>query len=496
MTTVSAAVAPVAEGPDAAADFGPVVRSALKWSFAGTFFLRFGTFLSGLIMARLLSPHDFGLYSVATVALLLTTTINDIGIEPTLIRWPGEIDELAPTAVTVVMVTSALLFLGFWVSAPAFASAFGAPGGAGIIRLMSVGLLINGAFLINSVVITRTFRQKVRAWADGAGIAVMIGVSLLLATAGVGAYSLAWGTLLGNVTVGCIIFVCSGQRYRPRFHCPTAKLLMRQGAPLAGAGLIVVAILNTDYLVVGGTLGAVSLGFYQLAWNMANWPVTLFSGAVTKVSLPAFARLQRDQRALDRAFSRSMGAAMGITVLFCVLLSALSLPAVRVVYGHKWALASGALVSLAILAVIRVTTLLATDALVAKGHGRATFGLQALWLTALVPALVVGGRLDGIRGVAVAHVLVATFVALPTFLFVLRRRGFSMRSLARSVARPVAAGASAAAVAIAATHLLTRDLLRLGVGGAFAVGVYLFVMRPLWAPLVSARRPRLHSARI
>ena len=112
-----------------------LVKRGLQWSFAGTAAVRIGTFVAGLIMARVLSPHDYGIYTVGAVALLLTASINDIGIEPTLIRWPGNLKEVAPTAITIVMSSSFVLFGLFWFLAPDFARMLNAPGATGIVQI-------------------------------------------------------------------------------------------------------------------------------------------------------------------------------------------------------------------------------------------------------------------------------------------------------------------------------------------------------------------------
>ena len=144
-----------------------MVKRGLKWAFAGAFAVRFGTFLTGLILARILSPRDFGVYAVAFVALLVTASVNDIGIEATLVRWPHDLDEVAPTATTIVMAFSTALFVAFWFAAPAFARAFNTPDGVGVIRLMSVGLIISGVFTVNSAMTNRTLRVHVRQlWGD------------------------------------------------------------------------------------------------------------------------------------------------------------------------------------------------------------------------------------------------------------------------------------------------------------------------------------------
>jgi len=318
------------------ADLGTMVKRGLKWAFAGAFAVRFGTFLTTLILARILSPRDFGVYAVAFVALLVTVSVNDIGIEATLVRWPHDLDEVAPTATTIVMAFSTALFFAFWFAAPAFARAFNTPDGVGVIRLMSVGLIISGVFTVNSAMTNRTLRVHVRSSGEIAATVVCLCTTLALAKAGFGAYSLAWGNICGNLVVGVVLLVWAPMRYRPGFHLPTARVLLRHGLPLAGAALIFVAIGNTDNVVVGHYLGPVELGFYALAWNMSSWPVVIFSGAVSMVSLSGFAKLQHDRDELSRGFAKSVGAVVAITLPFCVLLAILSLPTIHVLYGQKW----------------------------------------------------------------------------------------------------------------------------------------------------------------
>ncbi|MDR3649008.1 MAG: oligosaccharide flippase family protein [Acidimicrobiales bacterium] len=469
-------------------ELGTLVKRGLKWAFAGAFVMRFGTFLTGLIMARILSPRDFGVYAVGFVALTVTASINDIGIEPTLVRWPHDLDDVAPTAITVVMAFSIVLFAGFWFAAPAFARAFNTPDGTGVIRLMSVGLIISGAFTVNSAMSNRAFRVHVRTSGEVAAMVVAIVMTIGLAKAGFGAYSLAWGSITGNLVIGSVLFIWAPARYRPGLDWPTARLLLRHGLPLAGAGLIVVATLNTDTIVVGRVLGPVALGFYVLAWNVSNWPVTLFSGAVNNVSLAGFAKLQHHQAELSRAFAQAVGAVVAVTLPFCVLLGTLSSPAIGVLYGPKWTHAATALTFLALLAAMRAVTLISTDALVAAGHGRTALGLQGLWLAALIPSLVIGAHLHGIAGVGLGHVVVAGAVVLPAFAWALRRKGFSLRLIGRAVAWPVTGGLCVAVVATVVSHLPLPDMARLALGGTLGLAVYLTVIRSLWVPILEARR--------
>lgn len=464
-----------------------LVRRGLGWSFASTLLSRLGQLASGIILAHLLVPDDYGLFAVATVALVLLANINDLGIEQVLVRWPGELSRVAPTATTVIFGFSCVLFAGFAAAAPAFATALGAPEATGIVRALALGVLVNGALAVPSATLTRSFRQDLRTYADLAGFIVTTGLTLALALLGFGVWSLVWGRLIGNAVNSVLHLVFAPARYRPGFDLAIARELLAGGLPLAGATLLAVAMVNVDNVIVGRTLGPAVLGLYVLAFNLSSWPVNLLSIPVARVSVPAFARLQDDPARLRRAFARSLGLLMAAAVPICVLLAVLALPAIRVVYGAKWAGAAPALAFLAVLGLARVILQLCFDLLIAAGHGRRTLGLQALWLAVLTPALAVGAHLGGIAGVGIAHMLVAVGVMVPAFLAALGRLGFRPLELARSIWVPVVGAAGLVVAPLLALRLLHPDLLVLAAGGIGGLALYL--------PVLALKRHELRALR-
>ena len=442
------------------ADLGTMVRRGLKWAFAGAFAVRFGTFLTGLILARILSPRDFGVYAVAFVALLVTASVNDIGIEATLVRWPGELDEIAADGdnhrAGLQHCTVCCLLVRCACFRQCVQHSGWGRGHPADVRRSDHQRSVHGELRYDQPHTSGARSEFRRDRSDG-------GVSLhdaVLAKAGFGAYSLAWGNIGGNLVIGMVLLIWAPIRYRPGFHLPTARVLLRHGLPLAGGGLVFVAMLNTDNVVVGHFLGPVELGFYSLAWNVSSWPVVIFSGAVSMVSLSGFAKLQHDRDELSRAFATSVGALVAITLPFCVLLATLSLPIIHVLYGEKWSHSATALTFLAVLAAMRVITIITTEVLVAVGRGRTVLGLQSFWFAALIPTLIVGAHLGGIAGVGLGHVMVAGALVLPAFAWALHRNSFSLQLIGRAVALPAAGALGIAIVATVIAHLSLPDIVR------------------------------------
>jgi O-antigen/teichoic acid export membrane protein len=458
---------------------GRDVSRGLRWSLLSSVLARVGTLVSGVILARLLQPSDYGLYTVAFVTLVLLANVNDLGLESTLVRWPGDVAVVARTATTLIFAASVALFGAAFVAAPLLARSLHSPDAVGIVRLLALCVVINGVFAVPSALLTRRFDQDKRAIADLAGFIVSTVVTIGLAVAGYGAWSLAWGRLAGNTVNGVLHFALAPARYRPGFELDHARRLVAAGLPLAGALLCATAVYNVDYIVIGRVVGPVALGLYVMAFNLSSWPVSMFTEAVGRVSVAGFARLQSDLPALHRAFTRSLTLVMAAATPVGVLLAVLAEPVIRVVYGDRWVPAAQALRFLVVLGLVRVAFHLAYDLLVAVGQGRAALGLHVLWLAALVPALIVGTRTDGIRGAGLAHMVVSAAVVLPALLMLLGRLGFRARDIGAGLLRPLAGGAVAAAVAIGSLQLVSGDLVRLAVAGTLGMTAYIAVVAPL-----------------
>jgi O-antigen/teichoic acid export membrane protein len=478
-----------APAPPEGADLNRAVGRGLRWSLFSSALARAGTLLSGVILARLLAPEDYGLYTVAFVTLVLLANVNDVGLEATLVRWPGDVAAVARTAATLVFGVSVALFGAAFLAAPLLARSLNSPGATGIIRLLALCVVINGVFAVPSALLTRAFAQDKRAVADVAGFVVSTALTIGLAVAGAGPWSLAWGRLAGNLVNGLLHLALAPARYRPGWDPAIARTLVASGLPLAGALLCATAVYNVDYVVIGRVLGPAALGLYVLAFNLSSWPVSMFTEAVGRVSVAGFARMQGDLPALRSAFRRSLTLVMAAAIPVCALMFALAEPLIGFVYGSRWLPAAQALRFLAVLGLVRVAFHLAYDLLVAVGRGRAALGVHLLWLAALAPALILGTDAGGIRGAGLAHMVVAGAVVLPALVFLLGRLGFRAGDFGRGLARPLVGGAVAAGVALAAAPLVTNDLVQLAVAGTLGLAAYLVVVAPL------RRRPDLRGER-
>ncbi|HVV19465.1 MAG TPA: lipopolysaccharide biosynthesis protein [Pseudonocardiaceae bacterium] len=455
------------------------VSKALGLSFLNTVIGRVGTVLTGILLAHILVPEDFGAFAVALVALNAVLSINELGVSLALVRWPGNPRDIAPTVTTISMASSAVLYAVCWFGAPEFAAQLGSPGAEGVVRLLCGSVLIDGATAAAAQFVNREFRQGTRLVVDFSNLGLSTGITVALALAGFGPWSLAWGRLVGNGLSAVLLFRLVELWPRPGFDRAQAKELIRFGLPLAGASLLVFAMLNVDYVVTGHLLGAVALGLYLQAFNLASWPVNMFSTVVRRVSLAAFARVQHDAQRRQEVLANLAGMLMAATLPVCALLGLLALPIVTTLYGQAWKGATGALEFLVILGAVRVAGELGYDYLVALGHGRRTMWLQAGWFAALVVFLPIGAHVDGIRGVGAGHAAVAVLLVLPAYVLSIRATGVPIGVLARAVARPAIGCALMVLVLLEVRWHTSPSFDRLLLGGVLGLAVYVPVVWPM-----------------
>ena len=451
---------------------GQRARRGFSWSLVNSVVRRLWTFAVGIALARLLQPADFGVYALALAALAILLSMNDLGVGVAVIRWQGDPSRAARTATTISIGVSIAMYAVTFAVAPAVADFLGAPAATPVLRIITFAVVLDGVSGIPNALLERAFQQRKRLFVDLSGITANTVVALSLAIAGFGPFALAWGIVAGNLVTAIGIILVAPFRPYPKYNARDARQLISIGLPLAGASLLVFVMLNVDYLVIGGLLDIEALGFYLLAFNLASWPPNLLTVAIRSVSIPAFSQLASDPQRLYGRFTEIFGVVMTVTLPVGALLTILASRVIVVLYGTQWQPAAQALVVLASLGIARIGLNLCYDLFVAIGRSRTVLWLQGLWVAALIPAMLLGTGWGGIRGAAIAHVVVAYLIVAPAFAIALRRAGVPLGPLAASLRRPLVAMVAMIGAVFAIDHVMEPDLLALVLGGITGAVLY------------------------
>jgi PST family polysaccharide transporter len=472
---------------------------ALGWSFGSTVLTKISMLGIGIMLARLLGPHAFGTYAVAYVALMALLNFNELGVSLAIVRWPDDPAGIIPTVTTISIVVSLIIYIGCFLAAPAYASAMGAPASTTVVRVLALAVLSDGLTNTPVAVLQRNFRQGQRTIADQINVWLGTGVTVALAWSGYGAMSLAIGRLVGGTSGAILLLSFAPESLRLGFDLAKARALLRFGLPLAGANLLTLAVISVDQVIVGHELGPVELGFYALALNLAGWPLGMFFQPVRTVGPAVFSRLQHDRGALSITFLSAAGLLCAVAMPACLLIGGAATPLISVVYGIRWLPAAQPLLWLALLAAVQVFFLIAYDFFVVLARSRFLFVTQLTWLAALVPALLVGASVGGIRGAAVAEFAVAAICILPCYLVELSKSGIPLRALSTQLWLPLAGAAFSGLLAWGTAKVAASNFVALaasGVASIAVVGLLVYRMRASLALLratpgdsVPARHP-------
>lgn len=453
---------------------GARAANALGWSLLNTAASRFGTLAIGIVLARVLGPQEFGTFAVAMVALLAILAFNDLGVSLAIVRWADEPADIAPTVTSVTVLTSAVLTGLVWVGAPAYASAMGAPAATDPVRWLGMAIFVNGLVATPAALMQREMLQKQRMVIDQVNVWLGALTSLALALTGWGAMSLAVGRLAGSVVSAVMFVVASPLPYRLGWDRDVARRLLGFGLPLAGASVLVFVIGYLDQLVVGGVLGPVQLGLYVLAFNLASWPVSLFSQPLRSVAPALFARVRESPEVTAFGVSLFVRLLLSVSAPACLVLAAAAAPLVALVYGQEWSGSAPVLTWLAVFALVRVLAELCYDLLVVIGSTRRLLLTQLLWVLALAVGAYVAAQSGRVWAVAVAQLVVGLVVVLPLYVWQLHRVDLPLRAVGAEVAPVLALSlAGAAVVAVGATTLPSAA----AVGLAGVVGLALLAAR-------------------
>jgi lipopolysaccharide exporter len=472
--------------PARAVPLASSVRKGAVWSVASTIALRFGTIASTAVVAHILDRSDFGVFAVALTALMIVLSFGELGVASCLVRADLDIDALAPTMVTVSLVSGGALAIALAEYAVPIATALGSAAAAGPVRVMAISAVLGGFFAVPNAQLSRDFRQDRLFMANLVAFVPATAVLLVMAQAGSGAMAFAWSRIAGQLVAGGIQCAAVARRYRPGIARRALRTLLRFGLPLGGANFVGYVLLNVDYAFVGHLMGATALGVYVIGFNVASWPVTLLASMIGSVSMPAISRVKHDAATLRNAITGGMRALCLVVAPICALSATFARQLISCVYGPRWAAAAGVLSVLAIYGGISVICQLFSNIVSGLGRSRSLLAVQLIWLAALIPAMALGVRRAGIDGAAAAHVMVITPIVLPCYVAVLlRSTDVRLTDLLRPLMLPVLVAGGAAVVAARAAALLAGPLPQLVTGLSVGALLYGVVLAPQLTGLVS-----------
>ena len=316
--------------------------SSLLWAGAAYGAGKLLVFVATLVLARLLVPSEFGLVAFALAVIYSLEYVADLGLGAALIYIPdAEERRVSSTAFWIGIVGSIVLFGVAWLAAPLLADVGPGEEVVPIFRALALYFPLTALGKANEYLLRRSlgFRGLFGPrFAEGLTKGV---VSIALAVAGAGAWSLVFGQLAGALALSVGLWVV--HPFRPSLAISGRHLapMMRFGSGIVAVGLLGQGAKNFDYLVVGAKLGAAALGVYYLAFRLPELVILTGFRVAGDVLFPFYARLRGETASgvdddLRRGYLQTVRLGAMVAWPAALGMAALALPLVLTLYGEQW----------------------------------------------------------------------------------------------------------------------------------------------------------------
>ena len=313
------------------------IGAATRWRLAGSAIGALLQLAVGAVLARVLSPADFGVMALALSVLSITRPLGDLGIGNAIVQRAELTERHVRTGFTVSVLFGVVLAGIVALTAPLGSLLMQDASVAPVLRVLSLGFLVGGAATVPGALLRRQLDFKRPFIVETASyLAGYGGVALVLAQSGFGVWSLVWGgltqTLLSTVAQVALV----GLPRPPALGAREAADLLHVGLGMTLNGCVNILALNADNLVVGRWLGPAPLGLYSRAYTLMTLPLTHAAHTLSSVLFPAFALVQGDRERLRRGYLLATRVTALVAAPAMVTLGIGAPHLVHSLYGAQW----------------------------------------------------------------------------------------------------------------------------------------------------------------
>ena len=314
--------------------------SGVKWTAIEKFSTQIVNFLLGLLLARLLSPSDFGTIGMLGIFMAISGTFIDSGFSSALIRKPEISDKDYSTAFYFNIVVGLICYAIMFVCSPLIARFFDMPILNGIVKVYSVTLFINSLTSVQYAKLNRELNFKLQARISFVSALVTGILGVVLAYLGLGVWALVWQSIASAVLRALLLWIFAHWHPTSRFSKESFKYLFSFGSKLLAAGLLHTLYSNLSTLAIGKFYTSNDLGYYSRGNQFATLPSSNITGILQKVTFPLLAKIQNDDERLIAVYRKYIRTTSCGIFFLMTLLAALAKPLICMLLTDKWATAA------------------------------------------------------------------------------------------------------------------------------------------------------------
>ncbi|MFH1976753.1 MAG: MOP flippase family protein [Pseudomonadota bacterium] len=410
--------------------------SGVKWSGISMGAVTALGFVTLAVLARLLSPADFGLMGMIMVVIGFAQAFADMGISNAIIYRQDATKDQLSSLYWLNILAGVIVFCVVCASTPLVVGFYHEPRLSKLLYLTALVFLITPLGQQFQILLQKELQFNRLAKIEIATVVVNSTVTIGSAFAGLGVYSLILGQLIATATKVALLCSAGSRQWRPSLHFAKRDLKGYVSFGLYQMGERAINYLNSnlDYLLIGSMLGASALGYYTLAYNLIIRPSTMINPVITKVAFPVFSRIQNETERIKRVYLKILQLLSIFNFPMMIGLAVVAPVAVPVIFGEQW------LPSIILIQILTIVGLLRSignpvgSLLLAKGRADLGFKWNLGLTVTQIPGLYIGAELGGAVGVAIAFSILMVLYSIFNYLILIRTLlGSCLREYIRSM---------------------------------------------------------------
>ncbi len=401
-----------------------------------------------IILARILSPNDYGLVGMAALMTGFLAYFNELGLGAAIIQKKELSDHELNSVFWFAILVSVFLYILTYAVSPFVEVFFKTAGLTLILRVLALDFIIAALKIVPLNTLSRAVDFRDISKSEVISFFVSGICSVMLALMGFGVWALVFGTLIFDACYTLLILLAVPWRIRWVFKFGEVAGMLTYGAAITGSRLLYYLYTSADTLIVGKVLGAGPLGFYSMATRLSRLAIDKISAVVNQVSFPVFSAVQDDVRSLSRSFLKvnRLIAMVTFPLMGGGILVAKEL--VTVVLTSKWLPIVVSFQLLCLIGIPRSIHVVMAHVLNARGRAKFTFKYSLIAAAVLPTAFLVGVRY-GITGVAAGWLAVEPILMVYMLTTVLKEIRMPLRNFLGNLSAPFFASVAMAVLVIA-----------------------------------------------
>ncbi len=435
------------------------VRSAIVWSAIDTFWRQGMAFAISVVLARLLTPEDFGTVALLSLFIALAGVIANAGFTQALIQKKDTTHTDESTVFWFNIGMGFLLALLLCAAGPVFARVYDIPALEPLTYVMALNVFLGAAGSIQQTMMTKNLAFRTLTRIGVISTLLSGGVAIYLAWTGAGLWALAAQAVVVNVATVVMLWLFNSWRPAMTFSMASFRSLFSFGGYMFAAAIVDTTYKRGNTLLIGTLYGVRELGFYQRALRSQELPVQLLTQLVSRVMFPVMSSVNDDHDQLRTIATRFIRQIMFIAVPIMIGLSVLADLFIKLVFGDQWLSAVPLLSVLCLAGAIWPFQVVNLSLLKSLGHGNLFFRIELIKKSLGILFIIIGSMF-GVIGIAWAAVALGLVSMVINAHYSAKFLDFGLIVQIRQCAATlISGGVMAACVYLARLHYPLDDIL-------------------------------------